>query len=63
MHVEGLLPVNVCLVTLLRLEQRSQYERFRSQHVQIVNKTSSFKTKLIRNMPRRAEFIAIHFDV
>jgi len=26
-HVEGLLPVNLCLVTLLHSEQYSQFER------------------------------------
>ena len=33
----------------LSLEQCSQYERFRQQHIQMVNKTSSFKTKVIGN--------------
>ena len=48
-HVEGLLPANLCLVTLLSLEQCSQSERFRLKHVQMVNKPSSFKTKLNGN--------------
>ena len=48
MYVEGLLPANLCLVTLLS-EQGSQFERFHLQRVQLVNKTSSFKTKLIGN--------------
>ena len=47
MHVEGLPPASSCLVTLLSLEQCSQFERFHLQHVQMVNKTSSFKTKFI----------------
>ena len=42
-HVEGLLSANLCLVTLYSAEQRSQFERFRLQHVQTVNKTSSLK--------------------
>ena len=46
--VEGLLPANLCL-SLLSSEQCAQFERFRIQHVQMVNKASSFKTKLIGN--------------
>ena len=49
MHVEGLLPANVCLVTSLTSEQCLQFERFRMQHIQVVNKRSNFKTKLIGN--------------
>ena len=49
MHVEGLLPDNVGLFYFLRSVQCSQYERFRLQHVQMVNNTSSFKPKLIGN--------------
>ena len=49
LHSYGLLPPNLCLVTLLSLEQCLQFERFRLQHIQVVNKTSSFKTKLIGN--------------
>ena len=49
MHAEDLLLTNLCLVTLLIAEQCVPFERFRLQHVQIVNKTSSFKTKLIGN--------------
>ena len=42
--VEGLVPANLCLVTLLlSSEQCSQFERFRLQHVQMVNKTSVSK--------------------
>ena len=47
MNVGGLLPANLCLVILLNSEQCSQFERFRLQHIQMVNKTSSFKTKFI----------------
>ena len=47
MHVEGLLGVNLCLVTLFSWEQCSQLERFRLQNIQMVNKTSSVKTKLV----------------
>ena len=36
MHVEGLLPANLCLVTVLSSEQCLQFERFRQQHVQMV---------------------------
>ena len=43
MHVEGLPPTNLCLVTLLRSEQCLQFERSYLQHIQMVNKTSSFK--------------------
>ena len=49
MHVECLLPASSALVTLLILEQCSQFERFHLQNVQIANKTSSFKTQLIGN--------------
>ena len=41
-----LVGANLCLLTLLSSEQCSQFER-----VQMVNKTSSFKTKLIGNKP------------
>ena len=47
MHFEGLVSANLCLVTLLSSEQCIQFERFRLQHIQMVNKTSSFKTKLV----------------
>ena len=40
MHVECLLAAKLCLVTLLNSEQYLQCERFRLQHVQMVNKTS-----------------------
>ena len=46
---EGLPPANLCLVTLLSSEQCSQFECFHPQHVQIINNTSSFKTKLTGN--------------
>ena len=39
MHVDCLLAAKLCLVTLLNLEQCSQFQRFRLQHVQMVNKT------------------------
>ena len=48
-HVEDLLPANLCLVTVLSSEQYPQFETFCQQHVQIVNNTFSFKTKLIGN--------------
>ena len=40
--VEGLRPAILCLETLLSSEVCSQFERFHLQHVQMVNKTSSF---------------------
>ena len=52
MHVEGLLPANLCTVTSLSLEECSQFERLRPQRVQIVNKISSFKTSSIGKMLR-----------
>ena len=48
-HAEGLLPDGLCLVTLLSSEQYSQFERFRPQHVQMVNKTFNFKTNSFGN--------------
>ena len=41
-HVEGLLPAHLCVVTLLSSEHCWQFERVRLQHVQMVNKTSIF---------------------
>ena len=38
MHLEGVLPANECLVTLLSAGQCSPFERFRLQHDQMVNK-------------------------
>ena len=49
MFVEDLLPASVFSYFILSLEQFSQFERFCLQHLQMVNKTSSFKTKLIGN--------------
>jgi len=49
MHVEGLLPANLCLITLLSSEYCSQFERFCLQHVQMIKKISRFKTKFIGN--------------
>ena len=42
-HVECLLPANLCFVTLLNSGQCSQFERFRLHHVQMANKTSVSK--------------------
>jgi len=49
MHVEGLLPANLCLpvVTLINSEQHLQFERFQLQLIQTVNKTSSFTNNKI----------------
>ena len=47
MHVDNLLHANLCLVILLNSEEFSKFLRFRLQHVQMVNKTSSFKIELI----------------
>ena len=49
MHVEVSLAANLCLITSLSPKQCSQYERFCVQHVQMVNKTCNFKTKMIGN--------------
>ena len=43
MHVVDLVPVSLCLVTLLSLGQRVQFERHRLPHIQMVNKTSNLK--------------------
>ena len=56
MHVEGLLPANLCLYTVLRMQQ---FERFHPQHVQMVNKTSNFKTKLIGNNAEASRVIPV----
>ena len=50
MHVEGLPPAKLCLVTLLNLEQCLPFERFHLQHIEMVNKTYNFKTKLTNNI-------------
>ena len=47
MLVECLLHANLCLVILVSSELCSKLERLRLEHVQMVNKSSSFKTKLI----------------
>ena len=62
MHVEGLLSANLCLVTVLIPEQCSQFEIFRLQPVKMANKTVA-KLNRLAVMPRRAELIAICFDV
>ena len=43
MHGVGSLLASLYLVTLLSSGQRVQYERFRLQHVQMVDETSSLK--------------------
>ena len=48
-YIEGLLHAILCLATLLSSEQCHQFERFQLQHVHDVNKTISFKRKLIGN--------------
>ena len=45
------MPANLCLFTLLSSKHCSQFEQFHLQHVQMVDKISSFKTKLIDNNP------------
>ena len=62
MYVEGFLPASLCLVTLFNSEPCSQFERFHLQHVQMVNKTSSFKTKLL-GYDAKASRIHFTFDV
>ena len=49
MHVEGLVPEYLYLVTLLSSEQDEEFERFCLQLIQIINRTSSFKIKWIGN--------------
>ena len=51
----------LCLVILLSSEQCSQFEIFRQQHVQMVNKPSSLKTKLVDK--NAEETASIPFDV
>ena len=63
MHVEGLLRANCFLSYFIKLEKSSQFERFHLQHVQMVNKISSFKTTLIGNNVRACSVNTIHFDV
>ena len=48
-HVECLLPPKLWFDTLLSSKRYSQFERFHPQHIQMVNKTPSFKTKSIGN--------------
>ena len=60
MHVEGLMPASLCLVILISSEQCSQFERFRLQHVQMVNKASSLKTEMIVKHAKGAESTAMH---
>ena len=61
----GLLPAKLCLVTLFSSEQYSQFERFHPKHVEIVSKTSRFKTKLIGNNAEMGwvKINPIHLDV
>ena len=54
MHVEGSLPANLCLVSLLSLKQRSTFERFCLQHIQMVNKTFSLKRLIIIDITAEA---------
>ena len=49
-------------LSLLSSEQCSQFERFHPHHFQFVDKTSSFKTKLIAVLTRRAELTAMMFN-
>ena len=57
---DGLLPANVCLVSLLSSEQRSQFERFRLHHAQMINKTSIFEINRWAIMGRRVELTLKH---
>ena len=63
MHVEGSLPANLCLVTLLSSVQCLQFERFRQQNVQMVTEYPVSKQDRFAIMQRRAELTAISFDV
>ena len=49
MCVDGLLPANLCVVALNSSEECLKFESFRLQHIQIVNKTPSYKTKSVGN--------------
>ena len=63
---DNIQPANLSLVvTLLSSEQCSQFKRFHQQHIKMVNKTSSFKTKLIGNnaQANRVKLSIIPFDV
>jgi len=60
MYVEGLLPANLRLVSLL--EQLFAFERFHLEHIQMVNKASIFKNKFSALMPSQAVITAISFD-
>ena len=55
MHVVGLLPANLHLVTLSS-EQISPFKGLRKQHVQTVNKTSSIKIKQTSNIAESSRF-------
>ena len=57
MHVEGVLPVNLCLLTVIM-----QFERFRLQHVKMVNRTPSFRTKLIGNNAEASRVSPLMFN-
>ena len=52
-HVKGLLPANLCSVTLLSSEQCSQFNRFHSQYIQKVKQNTQFQnTKRLAVMQR-----------
>ena len=53
MHVEGLLPQRLPAIYV------SLFEIFRLQHIQMVNKTSRFKTQMFGNNASPAELAAI----
>ena len=63
MHVEGLMPANLCLVTLLSSEQYSVFEKFCLQHVQMVTKTSSLKKIDNNTEASQLNRCNYHFDV
>ena len=59
MHVEDLLPADLCLVTLLISEQCSQFERFRLRYYHVQN----IQLKKLPIIPTRAELTAKSFGV
>jgi len=55
MYIEGLLPSKLCSGIMFAISNWNT--------IKTVKKTSSFKTKLIGNIPSRAEITEIPFDV
>ena len=60
MRVEGLLPADLCLVTLASSEQCSQFDNFRLQYVQIVKRC---KLQILAITSMLVKLAATLFDV